>query len=425
MRLERIGEKEFLTFSKIDNRDILVSDHPGPKRTHKFKEFVTDPSTQMLSKGRVVITNYEALQMKTFVKALEEWRPDMLICDESHRCKSHEGVRAKTLAALADLIKYKLILTGTPILNTSMDIFQQFRILDNGETFGKNFWAFRSTWFEDQNASWSSRPNHFPKYEPRPSTYKDFNRLIYKKAMRVLKQDCLDLPPLVKEEAYVEMSLEQEKLYSSMRDEYIAFIESELKTDKPRAVVAQLAITKSLRLQQIVSGFAKTEEGEIYEIKENPRLTVLKDYLEQITKAHKVIVWATFHENYKRIAEVCRTLGVNFAQYHGLLPQREREENLESFRRAPDTRVLIANARAGGEGINLTEASYSIFYSRNFSLAADTQAEARNYRAGSNQHEKVTRIDLIAKGTIDELISEVLAQKLNAANTILDMTYKL
>lgn len=417
--------REFLLFSKIDNRDILVLDQSGAKRAEKFKKFVQDPTTLAFSKPRVIISNYEMAQMKELVAAIKEWSPEILVCDESHRLKSHESKRAKIIIDIADRAKHKLLLTGTPILQSAMDVFNQMRVLDSGATFGNNFYAFRSQYFEDENAGWASKANHFPKWRPRPSTYKKFNELLYKKGSRVIKSECMSLPPFVREVAEVELSNEQRRLYDDMKAQFIAYIETEEKNGTPRAVVAQLAITKSLRLLQILTGFAKAEDGYIHEIKENPRLGVLSDYLEQLHGAHKVIVWCIFHENYKAIAKVCEKLKIGYAEYHGLTPNGEREDNLERFRKDPDCRVLISNPKAGGVGINLTEASYSIFYSRSFSLEADLQAEARNFRGGSEVHQKITRIDLVAPKTIDEIISEVLANKLDAAETILNMRNKL
>ena len=86
---------------------------------------------------------------------------------------------------------------------------------------------------------------------------------------------------------------------------------------------------------------------------------------------------------------------------------------------------MIANQTAGGIGINLTAASYSIFYSRNFSLEADLQAEARNYRGGSEVHKKITRIDLVAADSIDSLVVEALAKKENISEQILAWTNQL
>lgn len=410
-------KNEFKLHSKIDQKDILILDQKSIKaRAHKL---VTE--TREFKDSKIVIANYDAMKKDgELLAAFSAYGFDLLVCDESHRLKNHESKRAKEVVKLADTVKYKYILTGTPILNTPMDIYMQYRVLDGGETFGKNFWAFRGQWFQDTNSAWSGRAHYFPKWEPRPTTFKELTNKIYNKAMRAVKAECLDLPPLIKEVAYVDLSPEQARLYRDMKNEFIAYVDDLKNSGQPRAVVAQLAVTKALRLQQIISGHAKLDSGEIYEIKENPRLGILKDYLEEITGENKVIVWATFHENYRAIAKICEQEKIGFVQYHGLVSGVDREKNLSMFRKDPQCRVMIANQASGGIGINMTEASYSIFYSRNFSLEQDLQAEARNYRGGSEMHTKVTRIDLIAKGTIDELISEALLAKKNISDLILD-----
>jgi hypothetical protein len=88
---------------------------------------------------------------------------------------------------------------------------------------------------------------------------------------------------------------------------------------------------------------------------------------------------------------------------------------VELYNNDPSCRVCIGHPGSGGIGINLVNKlstqSYSIFYSRNFSLEYDIQAEARNYRGGSEHYEKITRIDLVATGTIDEQIMACLRDK--------------
>lgn len=418
---------EFKKHSKIDQKEIIVLDQSSTKaKTKKFRDAVEDPGTHQLSKAKIVVTNYDAFKKGSpFVAALDEWGIEVLICDESHKLKSHESKRAKEIIKLADKIRYKNILTGTPILNTPMDIFNQYRVLDGGKTFGKNYWAFRSQWFQDENAGFQGRAHYFPKFTPRPSTFAEFNKLIYAKGMRVLKSECLDLPPLTRQVAYVDLGQEQAKMYRDMKETYIAYVEGLEKSGEPRAVIAQLAITKALRLQQIVSGHAKLDNGDIYVIKENPRLDVLREYIEELAPNNKIIIWATFHENYRAINEVCRKLKIGYREYHGLVPHQERDINLKDFRANDEVRVMIANQNAGGVGINMIEASYSIFYSRNFSLEQDLQAEARNHRGGSEIHSKITRIDLIAKNTIDELISDALSLKQSIATKILEWKDKL
>ena len=116
-------------------------------------------------------------------------------------------------------------------------------------------------------------------------------------------------------------------------------------------------------------------------------MDALRDLLEDLTPEHKVIVWAVFKQNYRDIAKVCADLKIEYVTLSGEQSTKEKNDAVEKFKTNPDTKVIIANPQAGGVGVNLQEASYSIFYSRNFSLENDLQAEARNYRGGSEIHE--------------------------------------
>jgi len=412
-------KKEFKMHSHIDQKKIIILNQSGGKRCKVFKDHTFDEKTMGFDTPGIFLTNYEAMQMDELVEMILAWEPDILVCDEVHRCKNHKSKRAKKVIRIADVCRHKYILTGTLVTRHAMDIYNQYRILDGGKTFGKNFYAFQRTWFEDENAGWSGRPGYFPKFVPRAETYSEFNTKIYTKAMRVVKEECLDLPPLVKKTVEVELSPEQKRLYKDMRDEYLTFIEDKL-TKEPRAVVAQLAITKALRLQQIVSGFVRDENKKDHVIDKNPRIETLSDLLEQLCEGNKVIVWAIFKQNYKQIRAVCEKLGIEYAQLHGDIPSKKRKDEEERFKQDPNCKVMIANQRAAGIAINLVEASYAIYYSRDFSLENDLQSEARNHRGGSEIHDKVTRIDLVSPGTIDGLIIESLNQKQQISDRILD-----
>ena len=403
----------FDSWSKIDKKDVVVLKGSGMKKASQVVQV-----TQNYNFPKIIITNLESLQNQELMLNLHCFRPEMIILDESHMCKNYKSKRAKKVLSLADNAKFKLLLTGTPILNSIEDLFMQFRILDRGETFGKNFFAFRATYMYDANAAWSSRPGHFPCYQPRPEMLDALQKLIEKNMHRAVKSQCLDLPPYIVLNREVELSKEQRKLYEEMKRDFITFVNDE--HDKPRAVVAQLALTKALRMLQITTGFVKTEEGEEIVIKHNPRLALLEDLLEQVTPEHKVIVWALFKRNHKEIALVCKKLGVNFVHLNGDMSTKEKEEAIKSFQTLPSVKVMIANQQAGGTGVNLQQASYSIYYSRGFSFGQDVQSEARCYRGGSEIHEKVTRINLIAKDTIDCLVHEALGKKEDLSKRIID-----
>lgn len=407
-------KKEFALFSKINPNDILVLTETGKRRCLDLIKHCGEG----LSRPKIVVTNYQGLLIKDFYNLLLAWGPEVLVCDESHRLKNHKAVTFKKAVALADKAHHHFTLSGTPILQSPADLWAQFRVLDGGETFGKNFYSFRNQYFIDANAAWSGKESHYPKWVPTERSYSALQEKIKRKTYRVTKEECLDLPPLIRQEIRVEMGKEQARMYKEMKQEYLAFV-AKTQSERPLTVAAQLAVTKALRLQQLLSGYAATEQDGIHWLEDNPRLKALDDLLETITPGSKVIVWAVFKENYKMITKLCEEKGIGYAQIHGDISNNQRIEEMDRFRTAPECRVMVANQAAGGAGINLVEASYSIYYSKGFSLEQDLQSSARNHRAGSEQHEKITRIDLVCPGTIDELINEALAKKQNVADIIL------
>jgi SNF2 family DNA or RNA helicase len=174
-----------------------------------------------------------------------------------------------------------------------------------------------------------------------------------------------------------------------------------------------------LRLQQIVSGFLKVEAGEAKALPDTPREQALRDILEDQPADGKVIIWAVFHSNYVAIRKVLEGLGWQYAELHGLVPTGKHQDEIDRFMTDPTCRAIIANPQSGGIGVNLTAAATSIFFSHNFSLENDLQAEARNHRGGSERHEKITRYDLVATDTIDEIVMEALAAKQEVSGKIL------
>ena len=130
-------------------------------------------------------------------------------------------------------------------------------------------------------------------------------------------------------------------------------------------------------------------------------------------------MWAVFKENYNDIREICETLKLDYVEVHGSIKHADKMASVDRFNTVDSCRVFIGHPRSGGIGINLVASDVSIFYSRDFSLENDIQAEARNYRGGSEQHEKVTRIDLVTPGTLDEKVMESLASKKNIGYKVL------
>lgn len=412
---------EIKKYSKIDPKDVLVCLGASVKRVAKLKKELGES----LDHNKIIILNYESLMMDELYKLIEAWGPEVIICDEAQRIKNHSAKRTKKLLKMSEGVKHKYILTGTPILDgKGLDLFSQFKFMDNGKTFGQNFFSFRANFFYDKNSG-MPQARHFPDWKMRPGASEAFAKAIGKSSLRVEKKDCLDLPPFVRQTVYVDLSPEQAKAYKSMYDDYIAWVKS--KQGENVAVVANLAIVKSLRLQQIVSGYLMPEEGPSIPFEKNPRLEALEELLEDIVvdQGKKVIIWAVFRENYKMIATLLEKMKLKFSSITGDTSDKDRKQGIDDFYNDPSCMIMIANQAAGGVGINLIPASYAIYYSKNFNLEHDLQSEARNYRGGSQIHESVTRIDLVAKGTIDELVNEALSNKQKVSHEILTFTEQM
>lgn len=404
-------KEEFKKHSNIDTQDVVVLSGTGKKKTQEIMRYH--------AANKILILNYEALINGEIQRLILEWRPSILVCDESHLCKNYNSKRSKIVAQIADKCEHRYLLTGTPILNSPLDLYMQFRILDKGELFGENYFAYRARYFYDANAGWAHKHNHFPNWQPRIEKFDELNTLIYTKAIRVIKAECLDLPPLITQNIEVELSPEQKRLYKEMERDFVTYALDE------KACVATTALTKALRLMQIVSGHVVVDKGELIELAETPREKVTRELLQELVPSHKVILWCAFVNDYRRLERICQDLNIKYCMLTGEQSQAQKDQAMDEFRLNSEVYVMIANRRAGGIGVNLVEASYSIVYSRNFSLGDELQSEARNYRSGSEMHEKITKINLVAANTIDALCLNRLQSKEDVAKSVIDLAREL
>jgi SNF2 family DNA or RNA helicase len=412
---------EFLKFSETQSDEIhVMSSGTGKKKA----EYITEKVLPYFKSRGIVILNYEALLSEDFFDAIYKWKPNCIIMDEVHYLKTATSKRSKLIGTLTKWADYRLGLTGTPILNNVNDIYGIFKAVDCGETFGTNAHIFAAKYLMDLNAAWKARTGYFPKWVNNPKTYPALNELVYKKSIRITKEECLDLPELVKVTRLIDWEPKQKKAYDDLKKEFLTFIDTKRSDGEKDSVTASLAMVKALRMLQVASGFVQTDLGEVHEFEKIPRLAVTKELLEELTPNHKVILWCSYKHNYKMLSRICDELKIKHVFITGEQDTNAKRESELSFRNDPDTRVVIANRAAGGVGINLVEASYSIVYSRNFSLAEELQSESRNHRGGSQIHSKITKIDLAIKDSIDEAVLEVLRNKKQVSTDVLDMVRK-
>lgn len=398
---------QFLKWSKLEESRIIILSGNGKKRLQLFKD-----AQKRYGSEFVAITNYESLLMSDLYSAIKDWEPEIIVADEVHKIKSESSKRTKLVLGLSTKSKYRYGLTGTAVLNNGMDLFTQIKFLDGGKALGHNFYAFRARYFYNKNSGWNSQKS-FPIWVAKPGSEKDLGRLIAPITIQAKKSECLDLPPLVEQEVNVDLSPEQARHYILMMKEFLTFLTS------GETVSAELAITKSIRLRQILAGFLQDTEGKVHIIKDNPRIDALKEIIEGLPESAKFLIWTNFKPTYGIIGDLLTSLKIEHRFITGEQTQAQKNEAVREFEQGSSVRAIVANPQSAGVGVSLTQASYAIWYQNDFNLESKLQSQGRNFRGGSTIHDKVTWIDIVASGTIDAEILRALKNKENIAEALL------
>ena len=358
----------------------------------------------------IFIMNVEALSTPkgmSFARKFLSCHNTLIAIDESTTIKTPRAARTKNIIGIANLAKYRRILTGSPITKSPLDLYTQCKFLNEDLLGFSSYYSFQNRyacmvdkWFGGRKVS------VIKSYQRLDELSKSIEPFSY----RVLKEDCLDLPDKIYIKREVELTEEQLKSYQSMKLVAMAAL-------KGKVVKAPHVLTQLMRLHQITCGHVMTETGEIVDI-ENNRLKELIDILEEVES--KVIIWSHYTHDIRKIsAELRKTYGEDsVVEYYGETDSEIRQESIDKFQDPQSTvRFFVGNPQTGGYGITLTAASTVIYYSNGYDLEKRLQSEDRAHRIG--QKKSVTYIDLIAEKTVDEKIVKALRKKINIASEVL------
>ena len=359
------------------------------------------------------IINYEALPL--FIMELFKLKFDMIIFDESARyIRNIRAKRTKSAILLSDKAKYKLILTGTPIANRPLDIWSQFRVLDGGETFGSNFYSYRSKYFYKINIG------RWPKWIVKKQSIPLLQSSIYENCIRFTR-DVLDNAP---ERVYDTLIVPINNIEKDYNDVKVKVM-SEIETMKG-TVNLQInnILTKLLRLQQVTSGFIKNESGVEVMLTHTPKLDALIEEVESIVDSDEsVVVWCRFLFSIKMIANKLKEKKIKSITMQG--SDKDKYAKWKGFQKSRDIDVFIGQVSAGSVGIELfkleeenAEFQHMIFYEYTWTLDDIEQAKGRIDRIG--QKSKCRYLTLYVEKTIDETMLEVIRDRKKIVDLIIE-----
>lgn len=349
---------------------------------------------------QIAVINYESAWR--IERQIKNWHPDMIICDESHKIKSHNIAASKSLHKLGEKTRYKLILTGTAITNKAIDIFSQYKFLEP-TIFGKSFYTFRNRYFDMVGYG-----NHTPVLKE--SMKDELRNKIHSIAFVAKKSECLDLPETTEIIRKVELEPYAMNTYKHLvRDSF-----AELKNSE---ITVTNVLTKILRLSQLTGGFLGDDEGKKVHQISKAKLNALEDIIDDVTSSgKKLVIMARFIPEIDTIKKLLVKKNLSFSVITGDV--KNRADEISKFQNDVDVLVFLGQIATAGLGITLTASSTMVFYSLDYSMSNFEQAKARIHRTG--QKENCTYIYLIASNTVDEKILEALRNKVNLAKSLID-----
>lgn len=361
---------------------LRVYEYAGDQRSREpWKKFDRYP---------VVLTTYGLLRRD--IALVEHYDFKYVILDESQNIKNPDSVSYHAVIRLKS--ENRLVLTGTPIENSLKDLWAQFNFINPG-LLG-SLADFRNRFINPVTKEGNERARQ------------RLQQLISPFFLRRTKEQVApELPPLTEEIVYCDMSEEQQEVYKKEKNTLRNSLLDEWHKNKIIALngitrLRQLANHPAMVLPEYTGSSGKMEQ-------------VLDAYETLLSEGHKVLIFSSFVTHLKLLAGEFESRGWQYALLTGSTADREGE--IARFSLNKDISAFFISLKAGGVGLNLTEADYVFILDPWWNPAAEMQAEGRAHRIGQQKQVFVYRF--ITSGTIEEKIRQLQERKSDLSNCLI------
>lgn len=351
-----------------------------------------DQFAKSIQEADVVITSYTTAQLDEEEISKVIW--NAIVLDEAQNIKNSFTKQSKTIRRMKG--RHKIALTGTPVENRLLELWSIFDFLNPGYLGSEA--AFRKRFVlpverENDNA----RLNQL-------------KRLVQPFLLRRTKQDSivqLNLPDKQEIKEYCHLTAEQASLYERIIQDTFKQLEELTGMKRRGLILAMLG-----KLKQICDHpalFLKEEKGKRLDERSN-KFAKMVELLEAIRdEGERCLIFTQFISMGNMIREFLeKKWGEPVLYLHGSVPKAKRDEMIERFQ-SGENGVFILSLKAGGTGLNLTEANHVIHFDRWWNPAVENQATDRAHRIGQKRFVRVHK--LITLGTLEERIDEMLENK--------------
>ncbi len=354
-----------------------------------------EKNVELFNEYDVVLTSYGIVRLDA--ELLKTYYFDYIILDESQAIKNPDSNTSRSVRELKS--RHRLILTGTPVENSTMDLWSQMSFINPGLLGNQHF--FRNEFL---------KPIEKDKDEHKT---RRLHALIKPFILRRHKsQVAKELPEKIEHTTFCKMTEEQEHAYEETKSYYRNKILKNLEENGPGNT--QFMLLQGLtKLRQIANHPRMTDpsyEGSSGKLKE-----VIHKTKDVVGKGHKVLIFSQFVKHLEIIKHSLDKREIKYTYLDG--NTKNRHEQVERFQKDESIQVFLISLKAGGVGLNLTAADYVFILDPWWNPAVEAQAVDRAHRIG--QQNTVFTYKFITKDTVEEKILALQSRKIQLVTDLI------
>ncbi len=343
----------------------------------------------------LVLSSYGIVRLD--IEELQKFYFNYVILDESQAIKNPGSNIAKAVRELKS--RRRLILTGTPLENSTMDLWSQMHFINPGLLGNQNF--FRNEFL-----------NPIEKKQDESKTGKLYSIIKPFILRRQKTQVATELPDKVENIRYCSMTDEQAEKYEAAKNYYRSHILDQI--DLHGVKKSQFVLLQGLtKLRQIANHPSMVDED--YKDGSGKMEEVLDMLQNAIAEGHKILVFSQFVKHLTLVRKYLDAEKIQYAYLDG--STKDRQGQVEQFQNNPKLRIFLISLKAGGVGLNLTKADYVFMLDPWWNPAIEQQAIDRAHRIG--QENRVFTYKFITKDTVEEKILALQQHKTNLADNLI------
>ena len=365
----------------------------------------TDRGEVFAQTADVYVTNTDAAKWLAQQKKGFFDKFDTLIIDESSAFKHATSQRSRAMAKICKHFKHRRAMTGTPNGRSITDVWHQVYLLDEGKRLGSSFYSFRNAVCEPTQVGKSTNAIQ---WADKDGAEEAVFGLLQDIVIRHRFEDCVDIPVNHRYTLEYALTPKQRKAYDQMEQTQML----EIKKTGTLITAATAAVVAG-KLLQIASGAVYAPGGMV--LVDDGRYKMILDLVEE--RQHSLVFFHWKHQRDALTAEADKR-GITFCVLDGESTDDERTGMVAGYQ-AGRYQVMFAHPRSAAHGLTLTRGTTTIWSSPTYDLELFEQGSKRQHRMGQTQ--KTETITIIAPGTIDERVYEILQSKNARMKNLLDL----